>query len=156
MSDRRVGLAGGDDWQAGGAMGDIIEGLRKERHIRDRAFAATVRLLEDMRQAHGTSGGIVPVIAERVQSSVRPLLWPPGGGDQDAFQRMQSVLNRLRGHEREVMAYMIRARELPRGSLSERGRQLSGYEHSRSARAYMTGRICALLDSIAEAYPQPG
>jgi hypothetical protein len=134
-------------------MGDIVDALRKEGHIRDRPYAAVARLIEDMRRAHGSSKLGSVMLTERVQGSVRPLFWPQGGGDLDAFHRMDAVLSRLDRHEREVMAYMIRARELPRGSLSERGRQLSGYEHGRSARAYMTGRICALLDSIAEGYP---
>jgi hypothetical protein len=66
---------------------------------------------------------------------------------------MDRVVGNLRTHERETMAYLIRCRELSRGTLAERGRQTSGYTHGRAARAFMTGRIVALLDSIAEVYP---
>jgi len=137
-------------------MGDVLEQLHREGHISDKLYVVAARLLEDMRRAHGTSGGIVTLeLSERVQSSTRPRWRPPGGGDPDAFSRMDSVLGRLHAHERETMAYMIKARELPRGRLADRGRQVSGFEHSRSASAYMTGRICSLLESIAELYPVP-
>lgn len=137
-------------------MGEIIEGLRKEGHIRDSLYVPAARLLDDMRRAHGSSRLGSVMLMERVQGSVQPRCWPAGGGDPDAFARMNVVLCQLMGHERRTMAYMIRAREVPRGSLADQGRWLSGYEHSRAARAYMTGRICSLLESIAEVYPQAG
>lgn len=144
----------GEDWQAGGSIGDIIDSMYKEGHVRDELYVICLRLLDDMRRTHGTSGGIVLELGERVQTSVRERTAPPGGGDPDAFDRMERALSKLRAHEREMMAYLIRTRELPPGGLAHVGQQSSGYKHARSARAYMTGRIVALLESIAEVYPR--
>lgn len=140
------------DWMAGGAVGDVVEELRKEGHISDRQYVAVCRLLEDMRRAHGTSAGIVPEYGERVQTSVRPRGRPPGGGDPDAFNRMDRLLGSLREHERRMLGYLIVKKELPRGSLADYGRQASGYKHNRAARAFATGKIRSLLESIEELY----
>jgi hypothetical protein len=63
---------------------------------------------------------------------------------------MDRLLSKLRGHERELLGYLIVKRELPRGSLADRGRVKSGFEHNRSARAFTTGQIVSLLDSVVE------
>jgi len=138
------------DWMAGGSFGDVVLELRREGHVSDAQYGAAARLLRAMRSIHGTSGGIVPEIQERVQTSIRQCLYPPGGGDPDAFAFMDRLLSRLRGHERELLGYLIVRRELPRGSLADRGRVKSAYEHNRSARAFTTGQIVSLLDSVVE------
>ncbi len=146
-------LGGGattENWMAGGATEDVVDELRKEGHVTDRQYVAVRRFLDDMRKAHGSSGGIVPQYGERVQSSLRERMAPPGGGDPDAFVRMNRVLTGLREHERQLLGYLIVKRELPRGSLTDRGRMTSGYSNGKTARAFTTGQIRALFESIAE------
>lgn len=154
MSNRiaaaRTARTGNETWLAGGAMGDVLEGLKKERHITDRQYVVGMCLLEDMRKAHGTSGGLIPQIGERVDTTLRARLFPPGGGDPDSFARMQRLLAGLRQHERELLGFLIVRAELPRGSLADWGRGRSAYAHGRSARAFTTGQISSALSSLAE------
>lgn len=153
MSHRALARSSSEDWMAGGCLGDVLVELRKEGHISDQQYALACCLLRDMRKAHGNSNGIVAsFMQERVQTSTRNRDRPPGGGDPDAFRRMDAVLHGLRRHERDVLAYLICRRELPRGSLSELGRGRSAYKTQKTMRAAAVGRIGALLDSIAEVY----
>ena len=140
-----------ENWMAGGSMGDVVAILRREGHLSDMQYAAAARLLRAMRRAHGSSGGIVGELQERVQTSIRERIAPPGGGDPDAFALVDRVLSKLRRHERELLGHLIVMRELPRGgSLADRGRARSGFEHTRSARACTTGQIVSLLDTVVE------
>jgi hypothetical protein len=148
MSDRR-GLRG-FDLSAGGAAGDIISELRKEGHISDWAFVTFHRFLHDLRCCHGTSDGIVGQLAERVQTSTRSRLAPPGGGDPDAYARVRRVLDRMLDHERQLFGYLVKQRELARGSLSDFGKQTSGYRTNKTSRAYSVGRISGLVATVAE------
>jgi hypothetical protein len=140
------------EWMAGGSMADVVEELRKEGHVSDAHYVASCRLLEDMRRAHGSSDGIVGNVCERVQTSRRVRLGPPGGGDQDAFDRMMRMLDALSQHERKLLGFLIVQRELPRGSLSDLGRMTSGYQTNKTTRAFAVGRISSLLASIHERY----
>jgi hypothetical protein len=137
---------------AGGSMGDVMEELHKEGHIRSAHYVAVCKLLDDMRRSHGTSAGIVSMPSERVDTSIRDRLAPPGGGDQDAFARMSKALERLRSHERELLAFLVLQRELARGALSDYGRQWSSYKTNKTTRAVAVGKVSSLAASIAEAY----
>lgn len=152
LNDRRHAVALQLDWMAGGAMGDVLEELHKEGHVSDAHYVATCRFLHDLRRSHGTSDGIVGQMCERVQTSTRERLAPPGGGDPDAWVRVMRALNGLAWHERMLFSYLVRQKELARGSLSDFGRQVSGYKTNKTTRAYAVGRINSLLASIAELY----
>jgi hypothetical protein len=140
------------DWMAGGAMGDVVEELHKEGHVSDAEYVACCRFLEDMRRSHGTSDGIVSQVCERVQTSRRERLAPPGGGDPDAFARVTQLLNGLPHHQRTWMNSLILKREAVRGSLSDLGRIASAYKTNKTTRAFAVGRITAIFASIAEQY----
>lgn len=153
MSNRSVALTartGNEPWLAGGAMGDVLEGLKKEGHITGRQYVAGLWLLDEMRKSHGTSAGLIPQLGERVDTSRMARLFPPGGGDPDSFARMEIFLDGLRQHERELLGFLIVHKERTRGSLADWGRGRSAYEHGRSARAFTTGQISAALSSLAE------
>jgi hypothetical protein len=144
--------ASSENWMAGGSFRDVLMELHKEGHISDVQYVTACRLVQDMQRAHGSSAGIVSQTQERVQTSLRSRTAPPGGGDPDAFARMDRLLSQLRGHERDVLAFLILKRELPRGSLSDLGRLLSRYQTNKTTRAAAVGRIGALLDSVVELY----
>jgi hypothetical protein len=110
--------------------------------------------LAELRGAHGTSAGLVSETAERVDAGVRQRLCPPGG-PSGTLPALDARLNRLRSHERRLMAYLIRHRELVRGGLSDFGRTHSGYKTARTTRAFAVGQIAALLDTLAEEYLGP-
>jgi len=137
---------------AGGSFPDVLAELHKEGHITDRQYGTACRFVADMQASHGTSDGIVSQTQERVQTSHRARTRPPGGGDPDAFARMDRLLCQLRSHERGVLEFLILRRELPRGSLCDLGRQLSRYQTNKTTRAAAVGRIGALLDSVVELY----
>jgi hypothetical protein len=140
------------DWMAGGAMGDVVDELYKEGHVSDVEYVACCRFLDDLRRSHGTSDGIVSQVCERVQTSRRERLAPPGGGDPDAFARVTRFLDGLPQHQRAWINFLIVKREVARGSLSDLGRIFSGYKTNKTTRAFATGRVTAIVASIAESY----
>jgi hypothetical protein len=152
LNDRQQAAYSQLDWMAGGAMGDVVEELHKEGHVSDAHYVTACRFLHDLRRSHGTSDGIVGQLCERVQTSTRERLAPPGGGDFDAYERVRRVLDGLFGHERRLIGFLVVQKELARGSLSDFGRQMSGYKTNKTTRAYAVGRINGLLASIAELY----
>jgi hypothetical protein len=137
---------------AGGSMGDVMAELHREGHIKAEDYVAVCWLLEDMRASHGTSAGIVGEVCEKVQTSLRERMCPPGGGDPDAFDRMSRVLDRLRAHERDLLRVLVVQRELPRGGLSDMGRLRSAYRTNKTTRAFAVGMIASLASSIAQLY----
>lgn len=130
-------------------MGDVLEALHAEGHLSPRQHRAFALFLCSLQAQHGTSEGIVMQLAERVQSSSKGRLRPPGGRPGH-IAGLDALLHRLRPHERRLLAFMIRHRELPRGSLRDFGRQVSGYTDRIPARAVAIGRIGALLDTLAD------
>lgn len=152
LRDRQSQLSTQIDWMAGGAMGDVVDELYKEGHVSDLEYVACCRFLDDMRRSHGTSDGIVGQVCERVQTSTRERLAPPGGGDPDAFARVTRLLNSLPTHQRAWISSLIVKREVARGSLSDLGRIFSGYKTNKTTRAFAVGRVTAIVASIAEAY----
>jgi hypothetical protein len=150
MSNRRRAAADAP----GGSMADVFEDLRAEGHLTGRQHQAVIRFLAELQTHHGRSDGIVGQIAERVQTSVRARLWPPGGPSGN-LGSLDARLNRLRGHERRLMAYLIKHRELTRGSLRDFGRVHSAYTKRETARAYAVGRIAALAETLADEYLGP-
>lgn len=147
MSNRRLPAANAP----GGAMGDLLEDLQQERHLSERQWLAATLFLRDLQGVHGHSGGLVGELRDKVDVSVRPRLWPPGGPSGD-LGALDARLNRLRGHERRLMEFLIRHRELARGSLKDFGRMHSAYTKRETARAYAIGRIAALLETLADEY----
>lgn len=138
------------DLLAGGAAGDIVSELHKEGHISDHAYVVFCRFLHDLRMCHGTSDGIVGQLSERVQSSTRARLAPPGGGDPDSYARVRKVFDGLFDHERRLFGYLVTQRERAFNSLSDFGRQTSNYKTNKTTRAYTVGRVNGLVASIAE------
>lgn len=141
-----------DDWQAGGALPDVLKDLKREGHISDSLYVAGCRLAHDMTRCHGRSGGLVSRYCDQVDGGVSEGLPPQHATDFDAFQRMDSVLGHLRGHEREILAFCVLSRELQRGSLSDWGRQRSKYQSAKTAKAFATGQIRSMLQSLEELY----
>lgn len=144
--------AGNEHWQAGGALGDVVLELQKEKHLTEGQVRAALAFLRDMRAAYGCSDGVVGQIAEKVDSSTRSRVAPPGRPANGSHVRMSHVLRNLRMHERETLHFLIMKREFTRGSLSDLGRMSSGYQTQRTARAAATGQVRALLASVAELY----
>jgi hypothetical protein len=134
-------------------MSDVISDLHTEGHLTPRQFRAAVAFLGDLRGVHGRSAGLVGEMAEKVDSGCRTRLGPSGG--PSGIFALDQRLNRLRGHERRLMEYLIKHRELARGSLSDFGRLHSGYKTARTTRAVAIGRIGALLDTLADEYLEP-
>ncbi len=137
----------------GGSMGDVFEDLRTEKHISARQYQAAMLFLGDLGAAHGRSGGLVGSTTEKVQTGARERIWPPGG--PRGIVALDQRLNRLRRHERRLMEFLIKHRELARGTLSDWGRVNSGYRTAKTARAVAVGRIGALLDTLADEYLGP-
>ena len=145
---------GSEDWAAGGALGEIIDDLRREGHLTDDLYAAGGRLVHDMTRCHGSSSAWgVGAYGERIGR---------GDGvsrraDFDAFQRMAAVLARLREHERTLLAFCILSRELERGKLADWGRKASSYKTRQQCKAFAVGQIRSMLETVADAYAKrPG
>lgn len=134
-------------------MGDVISDLHNEGHISPRQFRAVVCFLSDWQAYHGHSGGLVGQLAEKVQTAPREPLWPPGG--PVGIVEFDRRLNRLRPHERTLLRFLVTHREKARGTLSDLGRQISGYKTAKTTRAVVVGRVGALCDSLAEIYTEP-
>lgn len=146
MSNRKR-LAGN---APGGAMSDVLDDLKKEGHISDRQYLAGLMLLKYLQDNHGSSDGLIGQIQERVQSSTRERLSPPGGGNPDSFEKLVWVFRSLHEHERRFFEFMVRHRELPRGSLSDWGRLHSGFKTNKTSRAATVGVVVSFLNSVAE------
>lgn len=136
----------------GGSMGDVFADMRTEGHLSERQHLAGMLFLRDLQGQHGHSSGIVGEMRDKVDVSVRPRLWPPGGPSGSGLAPLDARLNRLRGHERRLMGWLIKHRELARGTLSDFGRLHSGYQTAKTQRAVAVGRIGALLDTLADEY----
>lgn len=141
-----------EDWQAGGSFGDILTDLKREGHITPDLYIAGFRLIHDMTKCHGTSMGLTSQYGEQLDGSEPTRLPPHYIPDLDAFRRMDSVLGGLRQHERALLSYCVRSRDLPRGGLSDWGREYTGYETAKTARAATVGMIKAMLGSVYELY----
>jgi len=130
-----------------------VHELYREGHIPEEHYVSAQRFLQDVRKFHGHSHGVVQY-GERVQSSYKDRL-PVLGGRPDAFRRMQKMLDGLYAHDRGLFNYLVRQKELARGSLSDLGRMWSGYTTNKTTRAYMTGRVASLVASMHESYSEP-
>lgn len=144
-----------EDYQAGGALPELLIDLRREGHIDDRLYSAGSRLVLDMTRCHGTSAGLTAQYGDQVQGGRGEKLPGKFKTELDAFRRMDKVLGGLNAHEREVLRQCVVSKELQRGNLSDMGRRLSGYTTAKTARAFAVGRITALLESVAEMYQMP-
>lgn len=144
--------AGGDDWMAGGNLGDVLTGLHREGHVRPHQARAVSLFLDDMRRCHGSSAGLVCQMDNDKIGNSGKAMFLTSHGDLFAFERMQSLLASLHPHERQTLAFLITCKEKDRGSLADYGRRHSAYEPAKTTRAWSVGRISALLESIAERY----
>jgi hypothetical protein len=152
MSNRR---GAPDQWMAGGSFGEALVELQREGHINSRQLLAGVLFYRDMQKAHGTSQGIVMALTRgSVDCTFNPatVALPGGGGDPDAFRRMDHCLHKLKEHERAILAWLVKRKEHKRGSFSDLGRTFSNYRTLRTTKAVAIGRIGALLDTIGEVY----
>lgn len=132
----------------GGSMGDVIEDMAEKGHLNARQREAAALFLAALQAHHGSSQGIVGSTSDKVDCTLQLPCWPPGGGvPVDACERL---LKGLRGHERELLKFLVTHRELPRGSLADWGRQHSNYKTGKTQLAVTVGRVTAMLDSIAE------
>jgi hypothetical protein len=143
----------GYDWQAGGALTDILTDLRREGHISDALMVSACRLVHDMTRMHGSSAG-VSSYSERLDSGVAPSK-RSCRSDPDAFARMDRALGLLRRHERQLLATCILAKENHRGTLTDWGRQHSQYKTPKTQKAMATGAMRSLLGTIHEIYSPP-
>jgi hypothetical protein len=103
----------------------------------------------------GSEGLVMGDINDRVQLSRGARMWPPGGSYSAALSTFDARLNRLRRHERRLVGWLIKHRELARGTLADFGRTTSAYKTRRDQRAVSVGRIGALLDTLADEYLGP-
>lgn len=137
------------DHEAGGSMAETIQQLHSSGRLSGRQLMAAHRYLSDITAYHGSSG--IGGYAERVQVSLQVRSKAPSGWTH-AHVRAQQVLDKLREHERMVLAWLVTRRERGRSSLADLGRQVSGYEDRSMAVAAATARIQGLLDTLAEHY----
>lgn len=142
-----------EDWQAGGALPDILLELRKDGHITDALYAAGARLVRDMTRWHGRSDVLISGYGNRIRGGSSGGL-PQGRPDYDAFQRMDRVLAAMRSHERDLLGFCILSRDLDRGSLADWGRQTSAFKNRNTTRAHAIGQVRTMLHSIMETYDQ--
>lgn len=142
---------GNEDWQAGGALPDILHGLRRDGHIDDELYIIGNRLMNDMQRCHGSSAG-VSRYGDQIDAGASNLVPGRHRTDIDAFQRMDRVLTHLRRHERELLTFCVLSRELPHGGLADWGKAHSRYATSKTARAYTTGQVVAMLRTVGELY----
>lgn len=131
-------------------MGDVLEDVRE--HLTDRQWRAGLLFLRELQKHHGQSAGLVSSISEKIDLSHKARLRPPGG---PSIAALDARMHRLRPHERTLMAYLIKQRELVRGGLADFGRQHSGYAQVKTQRAYVTGLIAAMLSTLADEYFGP-
>lgn len=132
----------------GGSMSDVVAGLMM--HLTARQRHAVGLFLRDLQAHHGRSDGLVGEMSPKVQTGVRERLRPPGG--PLGIVELDERLNRLRPHERRLMGWLIKHRELVRGTLADLGRSHSGYKARRDQVAVSVGRIGALADTLADEY----
>ncbi len=149
MIKETTGVTRRRDFEAGGSMAETVLSLHDSGRLSGRQLMAAQRYLDDVTAYHGSSG--VGGYAERVQTSLAVRNKPPAGWTH-AHVRCQQTLDRLREHERQVLAWLVTRRERGRSSLADLGRQVCGYEDRSMAIAAATARIQALLDSLAEHY----
>ena len=86
---------------------------------------------------------------ERIDASRKQWGRPPGGA---SIAQLDQRLGKLHHHERELLKFLTTMRERARANLADYGRGHSGYKTGKTARAFTAGRICGLLDSIADQY----
>ncbi len=144
-----------EDYQAGGALPELLIDLKREGHIDDRLYSAGSRLVLDMTRCHGTSAGLTAQYGDQVQGGRSEKLPSRFAVELDAFRRMDRVLGGLKQHERETLRQCVVSKELQRGNLSDMGRRNSRYATPKTARAFAVGQIKALLESVAEMYHMP-
>ena len=63
---------------------------------------------------------------------------------------MERLLKGLRPHERALVKALVTSPERGVVSLSEYGKARSNYATQRTARAYATGRLVAMLETLSE------
>lgn len=142
----------GEDWQAGGALPDILHDLKREGHLSDTLYVDGCRLVHDLTRCHGTSAGLTGRYGEQVdmgRGDGMPRSWQT---DPDAFARVERVLSSLRHHERRVLERCILARQMARGAMGEWGREMTAYSDRAQCKAAAVGIVVAMVRSISEAY----
>lgn len=139
-----------EDWQSGGSLGDILEDLAKEGHLTQGQMRAILMFLYDLRTHHGSTGSLVGTIDDRVNTSFRVSQMPQGIRNVESFDRLTKLFRSLHEHERDFLSFLVRSRELPRGSLGDWGRTHSAYNNAKQSRAFAIGQVRSLAQSIAE------
>lgn len=134
--------------EAGGALRIIIDNLAAKDRLTDLQLAAACQFLSDLEAYHGSTG-MGSGYGERVDTSVtagKLSRWT------SAHIRCQAVLDRLFWSQRELLNWLILARDKQRGDLVSLGRRISGYEDRTAASAAAVTAIRLLLNCIAEIY----
>ena len=134
MSDRRGAFPGSE-------LARIIDSMKREGHQTREQHDAAQLLLAYMAVSQGNSRGLVGSLGDRVDDKRY------GAGHPIAFDaQMGALLERLHQHERAML------RDLAIGqTLEGYSARRCGYQPNRTLRAFGTGRLSALLDSVAEA-----
>jgi hypothetical protein len=133
-------------------MADLIQDLAAEKHLSPRQIRAASMFLRELQAHHGSSGGLVTNITEKIDVGRQARLRPPGG---PSIAALDARLNKLHQHERVLLAALVRHGEKGRATLSDYGRQRSGYSTGRTARAFSVGRVSGLLETLADTYFGP-
>lgn len=117
--------------------------------LTDRQLRAASWFLRQLQDGHGTSGGLVSSMLEKVDGSPHNRSHPSGW--TFAHLECQRVLDELRDHERATLRWLITRREPGQpATLAAYGRSRYGYDHANSASAAAVTAVIGLLDTIAE------
>lgn len=118
--------------------------------------SALAGLLYDIAACWGASGALAPLNLGGAFSNNNGLKEGQPGFSADAMLRVDVVLRKLSDWERNLLAWLIRAREKREASLTGLGRELYSVTDTddKVARHVATVRIQALTDSVSQHYPR--
>jgi hypothetical protein len=133
-------------------MADLIQDLAAEKHLSPRQLRAAGMFLRELQAHHGHSAGLVMHLSEKIDAGRQARLRPPGGA---SIAALDSRLGKLHQHERVLLAALVRHGEKGKATLSDYGKARSNYQTQRTSKAFATGRVSALLETLADTYFGP-
>lgn len=130
-----------------GPLPDILDDISE--HLQPRTRRAAALFVAAVQSSHGSSAALVTgdLSNTRVDISRTARGAPPGG---QSTMLMEKLLKGLRRHERALIHALVTSPERGVVSLSAYGKSRSSYDSQRTARAFATGRLVGLLETLSE------